>query len=168
MPGVTRDAIIASKIGKKVRNVEKRGSFQDSTIPLLATWVIQKLKTDVGVQSEGQGSSKSVNGKSEGDKESHSRGTSSPRRNTPIHHREDTKRDDRSASAKPTSSTRQQDARPSKGKAVVTANGNGPALKRSNSASHLLNLMSMSNFSLLRCGLLPLTHELHSVQCRFS
>ncbi|KAE8886749.1 hypothetical protein PF003_g29321 [Phytophthora fragariae] len=118
MPGVTSDAIIASKIGKK------------------------KLKTDVGVQSEGQGSSKSVNGKSEGDKESHSRGTSSPRRSTPIHHREDTKRD---ASAKPTSSTRQQDARPSKGKAVVTANGNGPALKRSNSASHLLNLMNSRN-----------------------
>lgn len=71
MPGVTREAILESKIGKKVRNVERRGSFQDSTIPSLATWVIQKLKSDVGAQPEGQSSSKRVNSKSEGDKEKH-------------------------------------------------------------------------------------------------
>ncbi|KAJ8525587.1 hypothetical protein ON010_g15527 [Phytophthora cinnamomi] len=141
MPGVTREAIMESKIGKKVRSVEKRGSFQDSTIPCLATWVIQKLKTDAGIQPEVQDSSKSVTSKSEGDKENHSRGSSSPRRTTPTPHREDHKRDERSASAKPTNSTRKGDTRPITGKATSISNGNGPALKRSNSASHLLKLM---------------------------
>uniref|UniRef100_H3H5K1 TFIIS N-terminal domain-containing protein n=1 Tax=Phytophthora ramorum TaxID=164328 RepID=H3H5K1_PHYRM len=118
LPGVTRDAIIESNIGKK------------------------KMKADVGAQNEVQAQSKSATGKSEGDKENRSRGLSSPRRSTSNKHRSDIKRDGRSAM---TSSSRPQDTRPSKGKAAIISNGSGPDLKRSNSAGHLLNLMNSRN-----------------------
>lgn len=141
---MTKDVIIDSRIGKKVRGIERHGSFRDSTIPGLATWVIQKLKTDV--QKEDQDLTKSINGKSGRDKENRSRGSSSPRRDSSSL-RDDVKRDDRSASAKFTSSTR-QDTRAIKGKAPATSNGSGTVLNRSNSASHLLNLMSTSSFTM--------------------
>ncbi|GMF17732.1 unnamed protein product [Phytophthora lilii] len=142
MPGVTREALLESKIGKKVRNIERRGSFRDSTIPDLATWVIQKLKRDVGALKEPQEASKRVNGKSEGDKENRSRGSSSPRHQTSNLKRDDTNRD---KAAKSVSNSRAQDVRSSNGKSAVTSNGSGSTLKRSNSVSHLLNLLNSRN-----------------------
>ena len=129
---MTKDVIINSRIGKKVRKIERRGSYKDPAIPSLAAWVIQKLKADVGVPRVDQKQSISVDRKAQHDKERQMRQGSSALRGV--------KRDDRSASVKLTDRSRPQDARLEKGKVLTVGNDSG----RSNSASHLLSLMSTS------------------------
>jgi hypothetical protein len=142
---VTREAIMASNIGRKVRIIEKRGSFQDPSISALAAWVINKMKSDVGVQNESQ--APGANGKYDGNKENSSRGSSSPRRSASKRQDESTKRNDRPETAKAANAA--QKTRPSKEKAAAPANGSNPSLKRSNSASHLQSLLRTCSSSCL-------------------
>ncbi|KUF81372.1 hypothetical protein AM587_10006276 [Phytophthora nicotianae] len=139
LPGITRDAIIDSKIGKKIRVIEKRGTYRDSSIPDLASWVIKKMKADVGIQNETQVPSTTLNEKSAGDSGNRGRGSNSPRRSTPSP-RDDEKHDDRPSIPKSTDSPR-----PNKAKTSSTSNGSAPAVKRSNSVNHLHNLMNSRN-----------------------
>ncbi|KAG4037996.1 hypothetical protein PC123_g26441, partial [Phytophthora cactorum] len=139
LPGITKDTIIDSRIGKKVRGVEKRGSYRDSSISGLAAWVIKKMKADFAVQGEAQVPSKSVNGKSAGGTANRRRGSNSPRRSIPSP-RDDEKRDDRLTTPKLAGSPRSN-----KPKTPSTSNGSGPAAKRSNSVNHLQNLMNSRN-----------------------
>ncbi|UIZ27751.1 hypothetical protein KXD40_005730 [Peronospora effusa] len=139
LPGVSKDVIIDSRIGKKVRGIQKRGSYKNSAIPSLAAWVIEKLKADVGVHRVDQKPSISVDGKVQRDKESHTRESNSQRQCSSA--LRGAKRDDRPASVKLTDRSRLQDTRLDKGKALNVGNDGG----RSNSASHLLSLMNSRN-----------------------
>ena len=135
---MTKDVIINSRIGKKVRKIERRGSYKDPAIPSLAAWVIQKLKADVGVPRVDQKQSISVDRKAQHDKERQMLESNSRRQGSSA--LRGVKRDDRSASVKLTDRSRPQDARLEKGKVLTVGNDSG----RSNSASHLLSLMSTS------------------------
>ncbi|CAI5731438.1 unnamed protein product [Peronospora destructor] len=139
MPGVTKDVIMNSRIGKKVRGIQRRGSYKDSAIPRLAAWVIEKLKTDVGVYRMDQKPSISVDGKARRDKERHMRESNSQRQGSSALH--GVKCDDRLASVKLTDRSRPQDTRLNTGKVLTVGNDGG----RSNSASHLQSLMNSRN-----------------------
>ncbi|CAH0476501.1 unnamed protein product [Peronospora belbahrii] len=136
LPGVTKDVIRDSRIGKKVRGIEKQGFYKDAAIPSLATWVIQKLKADVGVQEVNQKSDKD---RVQREEESHLRGSNFQKQSTSDVR--SVKDNDRSATAKVKDSLRPQDARLEKEKSSTVLNSGG----RSNSASHLLNLMNSRN-----------------------
>lgn len=126
-----------SRIGKRVRAIEKRGDYQDLSIPGLASWVINKMKADV---TEAQDTSERETNKASQEATKHSQGSNGLRRSTSSH-RSDGKRDDRTATtskgAPNTSANKFSTSSP------VTTGVAG--LKRSNSANHLLNLMNSHN-----------------------
>ncbi|KAI9905490.1 hypothetical protein PsorP6_013746 [Peronosclerospora sorghi] len=132
LPGVTKNGIIDSGIGKKVRGIEKSGSYKDSAISGLASWVIKKLKADVGVQDGNHGTNSSVTYKAQIDRENRSQKSDSPRQGSFS--------ECRSELVKPIS-PRPLGASLSKENISTKSNG---TVKRSNSASHLQNLMSTS------------------------
>ena len=153
---MTKDVIMDSRIGKKVRGIEKSRCYRDATIPSLATWVIQKLKADVGVQKADQGSSLRDSGEA-GRYQNGQLRKSGPTSES-FGRRGDGKQDDRSVMEKPTVSPRPQETARVKGKPFSFPNGSG---MQSKSASHLLDLMSMyalcsfaRRFVLLTRGLL--------------
>ena len=145
---MTKDVIMDSRIGKKVRGIEKSQFYRDPTIPSLATWVIQKLKADVVARQAGQGLSPSVNSEAERNQNDHLRKLG-PKPGS-FGMRGDGRQDDCPVSAKSTVSPRLQDTTRSKGNPLSQSNGGG---KQSKSASHLLDLMSMSA-SLPICSLM--------------
>lgn len=134
LPGITKKAIMNSRIGKKVRVVEKRGAYKDSSIPGLAAWVIRKMKADVGAVKEDRVRHNGVSG---GDSNNQSQGSDALGRRNNISPRGDAKHDNRQVEFEATDSPQLRTSKTSS-----LSSGSGFALKQSNSANHLQSLMN--------------------------
>ncbi|CEG49955.1 uncharacterized protein PHALS_07690 [Plasmopara halstedii] len=137
LPGITKSAIMDSGIGKKVRVVEKRGTYKDLSIPGLAAWVIQKMKTDVGAGKEDRVQKLKLNDNLDDGLSSQNQRANERRQSTNVSPRGDAELNARRADSKSTVSPRLGNL-----KAQSVSGDSGIGLYKSKSAKHLHTLMN--------------------------